>query len=168
MLPAKCQEYLGLLKVHFAWLFDEFGFVILQIGNGYMDSCSFLLQGGDCRLFVAIDRGRVGLTQLSMVPSRSHENVNLPGLRWYALADVANYLMGHFPDWQEVKQELTDAKAQTLQEALTELSVRCRPLWPDVMIIFREDRFELEKAKLELAIQEGRTRLRYPKQSTGY
>ncbi len=161
MLPARCQEYLGLLKAHFAWLFDEFGFVVLQVENGHMDSCSFLMQGEDCRLFVAIDRGRTGLTQITMVPSRSHEIVNLPGLRWYALADVTNYLMRHFPDWQEVKQQLADAEVQTLQEAFTELSTRYRPLWPDVMTIFREESFELEKAKLELAIQEGRARLRH-------
>jgi len=143
-----------------AWLFDEFGFVVLQVENGHMDSCSFLMQGEDCRLFVAIDRGRLGLTQITMVPSRSHEIVSLPGLHWYALADVANYLMGHFPDWQEVQQQLADAELQTLQEAFTELSTRYRPLWPNVMTIFREDSFELEKAKLELAIQEGRARLR--------
>jgi hypothetical protein len=162
MLPAKCQEYLGLLKEHFVWLFDEFGFVILQIENGHMDSCSFLMQGEDCRLFVAIDRGRIGLTQITMVPSRSHEIVNIPGLRWYALADVANYLIGHFPDWQEVKQQLANARTQTLQETLIELSTRYHSLWPDVMTIFREDRFELEKARLEPAIEEGRSRLRYP------
>ena len=161
MLPAKCQEYFGLLKEHFAWLFDEFGFVVLQIKNGYMDSCSFLMQSGDCRLFVAIDRGRIGLTQITMVPSRNHEIVNLPALQWYSLADVIHYLSGHFPDWQEVKQRVTDAEAQTLEEVFAELSAEYRPLWPDIMTIFREDSFEVKKTKLEQAIREGRARLRH-------
>lgn len=161
MLPERCQEYLELLKEHFAWLFDEFGFVVLQVENGHMDSCSFLMQGGDCRLFVAIDRGRIGLTQITMVPSRSREIVNLPGLRWYGLADVIHYLSGHFPDWQEVKQQIAGAQAQTLEEVFAELSAEYRPLWPDIMTIFREDSFEVEKAKLEHAIQEGRAKLHH-------
>jgi hypothetical protein len=158
-LSTRCQEYLGLLERHFSWLFDEFAFVILQVENGYMDSCSFLLQGSDCRLFFAVDRGRIGLSLITMVPSRSRVVIDLPGLRWYALADVTHYLSGHFPGAQDIQQRLADAETQTLEETIAEMSAECRPLWPDVMAIFREDGFEMAKTKLDHAIQEGRAGL---------
>lgn len=158
MLPTRCQEYLRVLRRYFPWLFDEFQFVVLQVENGYMDSCSFLLQGGNCRLFFGIDRGRLGLVQIAMVPRSNCGTLDLPDLQWYALLDVINYLLGRFPDQQEVLQQVMDTRM--LEEDFAELSAKCRPLWPNVMTLFSEECFETEKVKLEAAIRKGRARLR--------
>jgi len=75
------------------------------------------------------------------------------------LDDVINYLLGHFPNQEEIQQRFANAEVQTLEDVFVELSATYRPLWSDVMTLFREDNFESEKAKLDHAIREGRARL---------
>ena len=160
MCPTTCEVSLLLLEQHFFWLLSDFGFAVLRAENGNMDSCSLLLQGGTCRLFIGVDKGRIGLTQIAVVPASKRDTWNVHDLQWYALLDIISYLQGRFLDLQESLQQVADAQGRTLKEDFADLSMKCRPLWSDVMMIFREDRFAAEKADIDAAIQGARAKLR--------
>lgn len=149
MIPSGCHEYFSLLKQYFGWLFDEYGFVLLHAKNGRMSSCGFLLQSGDCRLYISFDRTRFGGIQIAMVPASEQSNVFIPGLHWYAVGEIIDYLRGAYLDWPQIEERVQLAADLSLEEALVERAEEARPFWPQTMDLFQKDEFKRRQEELE-------------------
>jgi hypothetical protein len=151
-----CQEYFEQLKRHFGWLFDEYGFSLLHsLGDsGYY--CEFILQSGDCRFRIDVQRGRYSSMELAMVPAPLKAEVFIRGLKWYPVAEVVNFLEKRSPDYEQVEERSQYLMSLTHDGALAALAEEYRPAWSQIMELFQEDEFERRQDEFEQFRQEYR------------
>ena len=138
---------------YFAWLMDEYGFVVIHCKSGTMGYCGFTLQSGDCRLFMDVEHGFLQFGQLALAPAAKQLDVLTPELRWYSVRDIIDYLRESYLNWPEIEERNRLLKDLSEEESMTELSTECRAFWPQIMELFREDEFKRRQADLEAFLQ---------------
>jgi hypothetical protein len=149
MIAPGCQGYFEQLKRHFGWLFDEYGFSLLHsLGDsGYY--CEFILQSGDCRFRIAVERGRSGAMELTVVPDPLKAEVFIRGLKWYPIAYVVNFLERHRPSYEQLEERSQYLLSLSHDEFLAALAEEYRPLWPRIMQLFSEEEFQRRREEFE-------------------
>jgi len=153
MVLPECQQSWDRLMRYFAWLVDEYGFVVIHCKSGTMGCCGFTLQSGDCRLFMDVERGFLQFGQLALAPAAKQLDVLRPESRWYSVRDIIDYLRGSYLSWPEIEERNRLLKDLSEEESMTELSAECRAFWPQIMELFREDGFKQRQADLEAFLQ---------------
>jgi hypothetical protein len=153
MLP-ECQKYFDLLMQYCAWLIEEYGFVVIHVKNGCMASCSFILQSGDCRLFMSVERGQLDSPQLALAPSAAQLDACASGLRWYHVGDILDYLRGQYPSWSQVDEQSRSLKSLSADEIRARSTAEYRAFWPRIMTLFREEVFRGRQRELEDFLRE--------------
>ncbi len=151
---SNCQEHFDLWMRYYAWLLDEYGFVVIHTDTGHMNSCSFMLQSGDCRLFVSVDRGVWGFPQLALAPVAMQLDACAAGLRWYHIADIIDYLRGGYASWAQIEKQrrlLQDAPSDKMRSVF---ATEHRAFWPQVMALFQVEEFKRRHEALEAFLRE--------------
>lgn len=152
MLP-ECQRYFDLLMRYYAWLVDEYGFAVIHVKNGHMGSCSFILQSGDCRLFMSVEREVMDFPQLALAPAAAQLDACAPELRWYHVADIIDYLRGYYASWPQIEERRQLFTSLPPDEVRMRFVMEHRSFWPQIMELFREDEFKRCQADLEKFLQ---------------
>ena len=156
MISPGCQEYFEQLKRHFGWLFDEYGFSPLHTLGKSSYYCEFILQSGDCRFRIAVERGRTGAMELAMVPDPLKAEVFIRGLKWYHVAEVVNFLERRRPSYDQIEERSQHLLSLSHDGALAALAEEYRPAWRQVVEFFQEDEFERRQDEFEQFRQEYR------------
>ncbi len=153
MLP-ECQKYFDLVMQYYTWLIDEYGFMVIHVKNGYMGSCSFTLQSGDCRLFMSVEREQLDFPQLALAPAAARLDACASGLRWYHLGDILDYLRGEYPSWSQIEERSQLLKSLSADEIRTRSAAECRALWSRIMTLFQKEEFKRRQGELEDFLRE--------------
>jgi len=153
MILPECQEQFDWLMRFFGWLLEEYDYVVIHSTNGYMDSCGFTLQSGDCRLFMARDRGSFGEFELTMLPASQRLEGTPSGWRWYHVAKIIDYLRGWYLSWPQIEERNRSWSNLSEDELLMQRAKEWRSFWPQIMRLFQEDEFKRRQEELEVFIQ---------------
>lgn len=68
MILPECQQAFDRLMQYFAWLLEDYGFVVIHCESGSMGYCGFTLESGDAWLFMEVERGFLQFGQLALAP----------------------------------------------------------------------------------------------------
>lgn len=147
MITVGCQERFELLRHHFAWLYDEYHFSLVFNEGDSSLHCRFILQSNDCRFRIDFDRGGFRI-DLAMVPLSPGAVTNIPGLKWYSIEEVLDYLQQGSQDGSKVEDEFR-LTGLSLDKKLTLVATEYHPLWPQVIRLFSETEFEHSQEDLE-------------------
>lgn len=152
-MPSESKKYLDLIMHYYAWLVEEYGFALIDASDVYMGSCSFTLQSGDCRLFITVERGLLGAAYVALAPVAAQLDASAPGLQWYHIADVLDYLRGWYPSWSQIDERGRMLLSLSTEGRYTREATEWRALWPQIMALFREDEFKKRQPELEAFIR---------------
>ena len=145
----ECREQFDLLMRYYEWLVEDHGFTVIGMLNGSMNSCSFLLQQGDCRVFLSVDRGQVDFPQVALAPADNKLDALATGLQWYHVVDITDYLRGEFSSWSQIEERLRLEENLSADEILRRHISDFRALWPQIMTLFQQDGFVFRQIQLE-------------------
>ena len=145
----ECREQFDLLMRYYEWLVEDHGFTVIGMLNGSMNSCSFLLQQGDCRVFLSVDRGQVDFPQVALAPADNKLDALATGLQWYHVVDITDYLRGEFSSWSQIEERLRLEENLSADEILRRHISDFRALWPQVLVLFQQDEFVFRQIQLE-------------------
>jgi len=148
MLSTGCQKYYEQFKRHFGWLFDEYSFTVVHVEDRSSMYCNFILQSGDCRVSVEFDRGGLAM-EIAMVPKAIASAKFIPGLKWYGIPEVLDFLEGRSPDYLWIEERAQGAVGVSLEEKLADEAQEYRSSWPQIMEFFEEDEFERRRDEFE-------------------
>lgn len=149
MILAGCQHSFDRLMRYFAWLVEDYGFVVIHSESGTMGYCGFTLQSGDTRLFMDVERGFLQFGQLALAPATKRLGTLTPESRWYTVDDIIDYLRGCYLSWSEIEERNRSLMTLSEDESMTKLSAECRALWPQIMTLFQEEEFTRRQEDLE-------------------
>lgn len=145
----KCREQLHLLMRYYGWLLEDFGFAVIGISHDSMGSCSFILQKGDCRVFLSVDRGQLDFPQVALASAASKLDTWITNLQWYQAVDLIDYLRGEFASWSQIEERLRLEASLSADEILRTHIVDFRVSWPQVMALFQQDEFKAQQGAME-------------------
>lgn len=153
MIAPECQQPFDRLMQYFAWLVEDYGFVVIHCESGSMGYCGFTLESGDAWLFMEVERGFLQFGQLALAPTVTRWDALTPASRWYTVRDIIDYLRGSYPSWSQIEERNRLLMSLSEEESMTELSAECRVFWPSIMALFQEEEFESQQGALEEFLQ---------------
>ena len=149
MVSPECREQLDLLMCYYGWLLEDHGFAVIGMSNARMSSCSFLLQQGDCRVFLSVDRGQLDFPQVALAPAANKLDAWATNLQWYHVVDITDYLRGDYASWSQIEERLRLEENLSADEILRRRITDFRAFWPQVMALFQQDEFGSKQGALE-------------------
>lgn len=147
MIASGCQERFGLLRRHFAWLYDEYRFSLVFSEGDSSVYCRFVLQSNDCCFRIDFDRGGFSI-DLAMVPVPLSAQINISGLKWYSIEEVLDFLQQNSQDDSKVEDEFR-LTGLSLDGKLSLVAEEYHRLWPRVMRLFSMAEFDYSQTDLE-------------------
>lgn len=155
MRSAACTEFLKLIRRHFSYLFDEYGFTVMETRQ--------YRKGEFCMVFLKSEHALIRFEEELDSVSLLFGPVNAPlrweyaveGTRyWYPIRPLLDFLKREPVDYEEILREAERFLSKTLEQQLEELSCMLRPVCAQVLGLFRHDapaqwRTEYEKYQQE-------------------
>lgn len=157
MVLPECRDQLDLLMRYYGWLTEDYEFAVIDMASGRMGSCSFILQQGDCRVFISVDRGQLDFPQVALVPAANKLDAWATNLQWYHVVDLVDYLRGEYASWPQIEERLQFEKDLSADEILRRGITHIQSFWPQVMILFQEDEFRSQQGALDEFLKIKRT-----------
>lgn len=153
MLLPECRDQHDLLMRYYGWLTEDYGFAVIDMASGRMGSCSFILQQGDCRVFISVDRGQLDFPQVALAPAADKLDAWVTNLQWYHVVDLIDYLRGEYASWSQVEERLRLEDGLSADEILRRRITDFRAFWTQVMALFQQDEFKSQQGALEEFLQ---------------
>lgn len=132
----RCAELIQQIKIHFDYLFNEYGFSVVHEGG---DTAHYLivLQSGDCRMEFLYDRGVV---EVSAGTSQYLYNI-----LW-----VINFVKGlPQPTAKELGHIAEFFWTMRMDEGLATLSKMLKPVCREIVELFQEESFMKRRDEFE-------------------
>lgn len=149
MVLPECREQLDLLMRYYGWLLEDHGFTVIGMSHGRMSSCSFILQQGDCRVFLSVDRGQLDFPQVALAPVVNRLDAWATNLQWYHVVDLTDYLRGEYASWSQIEERLRLEQSLSADEILRRHITDFRAFWPQIMALFQQDECKSRQGALE-------------------
>ena len=136
MIHNECTEFFQQVENHFHYLFDEYGFSIVdKRGDGV--HCLIVIQSGDCQIRFLYDRG--------IVETSAGTSEHVYNIFW-----VVNFIKEQSPpSSEEVKQTMELFWLGKMEEGLNALSKMLRPVCKGVMELFQKETFRKKRKEFE-------------------
>lgn len=151
MLSQACKEFSKLVRLHFGYLFEQFGFSVVHWdeARGALgeECCLIILQSEDCRIKIYKSQGEVNL-QFGTLSAPMDWTDQVEGTRqWYYLRGILSFLRKESLSISELFQKTQGF--ETDDQQLAELSRELQPVCEQVIGLFREDVFERWREQYE-------------------
>ena len=119
-----------------------------------MGYCGFVLQSGDCRLFMEVERGLMQFGQLALASAAQPLDASATASRQYSVKEVLDYVRGGYLNWSQIEERNRLLSRMSEEESMMRWSKECQDLWPNVMKLFQQDEFNRRHQELEKVIKE--------------
>lgn len=159
MIKMEKSEFIDLVKKHFGFLIEDYGFAIVYSEKlkSFGDLC-VVLQSGDCRIRIATDRGVVELhAGLHYAPYEGFiDEFKLDSSkRWHNLYHVTRFLTqgSNQANWDYIFPEPGFDKKTRVERQIVRLTKILEPYWDKIIELFQETTFKKRRKELELFLE---------------
>lgn len=148
------EVFVDLVKKHFGFLEDRYGFTIVHAKKlEAFGDCSVVLQSGDCRLRIMMDRGVVEVEAgLKYAPYADYvdEWKRDSPRRWYNLYYITRFLTQgpNQAEWEFMFPEPGFDKKTRVERQMIRLVNILEPYWDQIIEVFQEDTFNKRQKDL--------------------
>jgi hypothetical protein len=154
-------DYIKLIEKYFGFLITQYGFsIVYKDGPGSFGDCAVVLQSGDCRINIFMDRGgviiEVGLRYAPNYYTSSEQWEPGSLSRWYSTQHVTAFLTQGLEqvNWEYPPIDWNLDSFTRVEQQMAELSTILKPYWNQIIELFQEENFKKKQKELDKFVED--------------